>query len=504
MLKVKRDLPPVMLDAEKRIEQWRSSLLASVHPRRDVAIYLLIRATCYTMPYKTYQLMPNDVSKLEQLVRDKLFGLQFALSGLSGDLPEGKFMEDQVINLISEEHLIRAREAVNYMSIYAHMRDAFLTYTWGGYEVANPNENVLRFVDPPGWMGKRDRAQQVISQEIKEDTARFLMSSPSLSVQQALEKSVEVPESLSLGDLTAAQFVDAWAALVREFAQHWLKGCSPVVEQKYITIVLQREANFSASEAERFVSLVTFDRKGSHALTLFHCPLVILTTHSLIAVPPGFIFGNPNVCIPKLAVHRGPGIDAFAKEVEARLLDKLRDHFHAKGVTINTCILYSWQSGSGDIDLVIYEAVSNRLLIGQVKAFVSPDTVEEVVRANQALEEGLQQVGRVRRWLDSLNMNSWVAALRVPLLSRPPKVHFAVIGNGFAGSDYLPIPQDVAVVDAHYLLLSRFAGASIFDTIDKYQKRLLDESEKAIGEADFNSCEVAGVTIEIPSWSITI
>jgi len=59
-------------------------------------------------------------------------------------------------------------------------------------------------------------------------------------------------------------------------------------------------------------------------------------------------------------------------------------------------------------------------------------------------------------------------------------VQFVVIGHSFAGSDCLQIPQDVAVIDARYLFLSRFAGQCIFDALDAYQKRLLEESSKAV------------------------
>lgn len=203
-------------------------------------------------------------------------------------------------------------------------------------------------------------------------------------------------------------------------------------------------------------------------------------------------------------VHRGPGLNACTKEVEAYLLGKLKSHFHADAVTISTNVQYSGRHDHGDIDLMIHEPTSNRLLIAMVKAFIFPDTVEEIVRANQALGEGIQQVERVRRWLDSLSLASWAAALKVTLRSVPPKVRFAVIGNSFAGSDYLPIPQDIAVVDGRYLLLSRFAGMSIFDAIDEHQKRLSEESARAFEDLSFNSVSLADITIELPSWSISI
>jgi hypothetical protein len=271
-----------------------------------------------------------------------------------------------------------------------------------------------------------------------------------------------------------------------------------------IVAMAQRSAGFSSNKAERFSSLVTFDRNGSAALTLFHSPLVPLTTSSVIVVPSGFAFGNPAACIPRLAVHRGQGLNEYSKEVEAYFLEKLRRHFHSGAVRMKTNVSYSETHDRGDLDFLLFEPTTNRLLIAMVKAFIIPDTVEEVVRANQALEEGIQQVERARRWLASLNSRAWADALGITLSSVAPKVQFVVIGHGFSGSDYLLIPDDVAVVDSRYLLLPRFAGSSIFEAIATYQRRLAEESAHASEGLGSNSVELAGITIEFPGWEWSI
>ena len=491
-----------MLNAEKRIEQWRSSLLEDIHPRLDVAIFLLVLSTCHRIGDATSQF--RYASELETFIRSQLFGLQFALSGLKGDLPHGRFIEALIADSLSPQDVRRACKVIEHTSAYSHARDVFLTYAWGGYEIDNSTENILRFVDSPDWRGGRDRADQIISQEIKEDQARSLSLPLVHPVELILERSVDVPPSLPLSGLTAAQFVSAWMGLASHFSQSWLSGHSPVMEKESIVAMVQNIANLSASSAERFASLVTFERKGSSALTLFHCPLVPVTTSSVLTVSPGFIFGNPTACIPRLAVHRGLGLNAYAKAVEAHFLEKLRSHFHTDAVMISTNVPYSGQDDRGDIDFVLYESASNRLLVAMVKAFIIPDTVEEIVRANQALEEGIRQVERARRWLANLPFTSWANTLNIALCSTPPRVQFTVIGNGFAGSDYLPIPQDIAVVDGRYLLLSRFVRMSIFDAVDAYQRRLAEESSQAVEDLSFNSVKLADIIIEFPSWSIAI
>lgn len=499
----KREFPPVLVEAEKRIEQWRASVLKDIHPSIDVAIYLLASTTCDVIRYVTNQLMPQKISEVEIITRNNLFGLQFALSGLNGDLPPVQFNENLIVSSLRGDEFRRVAEAVIHMYTYSKARDAFLTYAWGGYEIDDSTENVLRFLNPADWTGNRDRAQQIVGQETKlEQVVDHTRYSGLTLHHQDLVKAVGILPSLSLDNITAAQFASAWMGLVLYFYPLYLKTRqSLVIEKGSIVEKVQEITNLSKSEAERFINLITFDRKGTYALSLFHCPLIPVTQSSLFVVPPAFAFGNPVICIPRLAVHRGRGLNAFTKDMELYFLNKLRNHFKGNGITINTSVPYSGPNDKGDIDLVVYESLNNRLLIAQIKAFIPPDSVEEIIRANQALREGVQQINRVQQLLNNIDVNSWAGILRVPQFSTRPLVQFAVIGNGFAGSDYLPVPRTVVVVDATYLLLSRFKGTSLFDAVGEYQERLSEETTKASEQLNYNTLKLTDITIEVPSWS---
>ena len=504
LFEVKRELPDIMLKAQDRIEQWRDSLLESIHPHLDAAIYLLVWTTGHRLGIWAAELIPQHASELEVLIRSQLFGLQFALSGLKGRLPQKRFVESLTSDLLSPECVMRASTAVDHMYNYSLVRDIFLGYTWGQWEVTGSTEKHLKFVDSPNWRGDRDHAGQIISQEAKGELIGPVESFQVESPESILERSVEIPTSLPLDGLTASQFVSVWMLFVSSLFDSWLSGQTPIMENNAVVSMLQEVAGLSADEAARFFSLVTFDRKGSSALTLFHCPLVPLTTSSVLIVPSGFVFGDLTACIPRLAVHRGSGLNSYAKAVEAHFLEKLEGHFHTNEVHIKINVPYSWTHDHGDIDFVLYEPASNQLLIAMVKAFIVSDTVEEVVRANRALEEGVQQVSRASRWLASLNFTSWANALKVPLSSSVPRLQFAVIGRGFAGSDCLAIPKDVVVVDSRYLLVPKFAGRSIFEAIDSYQRRLAEVSAQAGVDLHRNSVELADIVIEFPSWEVTI
>jgi len=500
VLKTKREFPPIMRDVEERVEQWRSSLLASIHPRLDIAIYLMVMATCKSIGDKTKQLIPHNMSELHMFIRSQLFALQFALSGLIGDLPSGKFAYDIISGSVNAGLMKHAKQILDHMYAYSIARDCFLTYSWGGYEIENLAGNTLRFVDSPNWIGTRDHAQLILSQEIEQELVkrkeRSLMVPPRLMVEQ----SFDVFPTLSVDGLTATQFISAWGCFVEYYGQRWLLGETISVERDNLVAMLHSRTGLSNSEADRFIDLVTFDHKKSYALSLFHCPLIPVTTSSFLVLAPGFVFGNPSVCIPRLAVHKGAGINTYSKDVEVHVLDKLKRHFHTNQVTVEVSVPYSGQNDRGDIDLVVYDAPIKRLLIAMAKIFIVPDTVEEVIRANEALENGLQQVVRVREWLANLSKEHWPQALRIPSLARSTEIQFALIGNGFAGSDYLLIPQDVPVVDVRYLLLPRFASGSIFNAIATYQKRLSEEIAKSTKSSHYSSVNLSNITIEVPSF----
>lgn len=502
--KIKRELPPEMVEADKQIENWRSSLLESIHPRVDIAIYLLVRTISRSIRDEFVRLMPNNPEGLEHLVRRQLFGLQFAISGLKGELPKGKFLEDIIKSSLTTQQERRAKNVVDQICNYSLVRDCFLTYIWGGYEVESPAGNTLRFINSPDWPGIRDRAQQIVGQEIKQEQILSLQSKLNLPFKEMLEKSIDVLPALSLDGLTAEQFVTAWSSCLTIFGQRWYGNYSLVVEHDSIISTIQTNTGFSSSEVERFVTLVTFDRNQSHALSLFHCPLIPVSTSSLFVFTPGFIFGNPSTCIPRLAVHRGAGLDAYSNAIEARLLNKLVNHFNTDDVVVRTRIPYSTKDDRGDIDLIIYEIPSNKILIAMAKAFIPPDTVEEVVRANDALENGLNQLERVRVWLNSINRDSWATMLKIPLLKSSAKTALAVIGNGFAGSDYLQVPEDVTLVDAKFLMMPKLAGQSILSAIIEYQRRISEKSIVASQNLQYSSISVGNLTVHVPSWQVAV
>jgi hypothetical protein len=361
---------------------------------------------------------------------------------------------------------------------------------------------VLRFVNPPDWPGLRDYGEQIIGVETKTEFARSLLPTIAAPVDAILEGAVDLPRNLPLGGMTAEQLIRGRFRLSGALATQAMQGETPIFDRPDLVAFVRDVAGLAAAEAARFVELVMFDRSDLR-LSLFHCPVVPLTAKSVAISLPGLIFGNPAVAIPRLAVLRGPGLDAFSNQVEAYVLAKLRSQFEREGVTVRTNIHYSDGDERGEIDLVVYDRPAGRVLVGQVKAFISPDTVEEVIRANIALDKGLAQVAAAKRWIATLPPGQVLRGLNIEG-EAVPRVEYAVIGNGFAGSDYLEIPDDVPVVNGRYLLLKQFRGGSIFDAIARYQERLAKELHRLENAVTYGTIKVGPVTMEVPARTVSV
>jgi hypothetical protein len=93
------------------------------------------------------------------------------------------------------------------------------------------------------------------------------------------------------------------------------------------------------------------------------------------------------------------------------------------------------------------------------------------------------------------------AILDLPPGTIPERIVYAVIANGFVGSDYLPIPPDVTVADAHYLLLPRFMGRSLFEALGAHEARLARAMDTA-REARYRVIRAGPVEVEIRAQEI--
>lgn len=140
-----------------------------------------------------------------------------------------------------------------------------------------------------------------------------------------------------------------------------------------------------------------------------------------------------------------------------------------------------------------------RLLVGMLKAFIEPDTVEEVVRANEQLAYAIEQAANARRWLKTLSPNQLSQRVKLPSGVAIEKVDYVIFGNGFAGSDYLPFDPEIPVVDMRFVLSPKFGGGSIFDAIAEYTSEVAKITNISGGTQQTVSIRLGGVTFEFPA-----
>jgi len=290
--------------------------------------------------------------------------------------------------------------------------------------------------------------------------------------------------------------------LCEEFARDVFTGdCRILTVNQLVTIVRDR-AGLAREIAEEFIELITFDRATAGALTLFHCPLVPVTGSSRIVIAPALILANLTTCINRLAVHRGPGLDAMSKRLEEYYLALIKQNYEVPSVVIRANVPYTHRGIPRDIDLVLHDNSTGHLHLGMLKGFVRPDTVEEVIRANEQLEYGIQQAQDVREWIGGIAPDQRAAALGLPRECACQTIDYAVFGNGFAGSDYLTLDPGIPVVDGTYILLSRFRGKSLFDAVSEYTDQLAERT-KSQDASGSEPVKLGAVTFELPALVLT-
>ena len=123
MRREKRDLPDVVHRFETPIEHWRTAVLSVLQDRPDVAQYQLIATTAAGLAYLSRQLMPDAAGALEMLVRQQLFGLQFALAGIPESGSVETFAQHRIPGAITDADFRCAAEIIDHMSCYALARD---------------------------------------------------------------------------------------------------------------------------------------------------------------------------------------------------------------------------------------------------------------------------------------------------------------------------------------------------------------------------------------------
>jgi len=186
-----------MKNAESQVESWWREQIRSLPDDTATAILVLCRAAFARISQAWAGLDPQNLARFHGTARSCSFALQIGLQSLNGELPPGEFPRTFVFSalpLISSQSadavLLKAAE-------YSLVRDAYLTFKWGGYNVDSPAANVLRFRDVPAWNGMRDDAGRRISEQIEAEQVGAAISALTSAGWPSLDSQYRGPQTLA-------------------------------------------------------------------------------------------------------------------------------------------------------------------------------------------------------------------------------------------------------------------------------------------------------------------
>jgi hypothetical protein len=483
-------LPSVLNAAWDSITTEALEKVQRVHGRYDVAAYLLALASCSEI-LQSNALGPALLTEMHEHTRRCLFALQYALS-LRGDVPPTTvFSEAQASEpLVTEHHRQCATDALHTMVPYSYVLDFVLSYQAGAYTFTPLDRTTYRFTDAPGWEGRRDHACRILKTEIDEMMAEEKGGDPLLRF--------DIPPELPFGAITGRQYSQAWEALCGYMRQ--VGKAVDVLTVRALVSHIRRRSGLSRPEARCFVRLLTFDRTD-RTRTLFHRPLVPLTTNTIAIVAPAILHSDQDGATYGLSADADPGgYSRFTAKRERGFLDDIQTVYQTPSVHVVCRRKYQMGTDEGDLDLVVYDSARGCLFVGMAKTFVPPDTVYDVRDCNTAIQHALDQVERARLWIQQFadNAGRMFEELGLSVEGPYPTVVYGVLTVGFIGSDFLSIPDDVSVVDLRYLLLRRFRGSSMFDVITEYDGRV-GQLSRSMAPAREAEIDIGGYRFLVPS-----
>lgn len=469
MLINKRPTHPVLKFSEGLIERWRHDLIAGLAVDPEVAAYVLVLVACSRIQIEgKAAIQAGAPGEIEYLVRNNLFALQFGLRTIKGFPTHRKFNEEVTAGSLDSATMGKALKIHEGMRSYALARDVFLGYYFGAYDIESDNPRQLVFVDDPVWPGGFDFAETWLSVETKQARTSTDQYPPTKDV------TAEFPPNVDMGSISSDTFLVLWAILAQMLVEFISTGGAPVLTRSDLVTKLCQTAQLSSNIISRFVDLITLSSTDPAELTLFHCPVVPLTRSDIQIVPPAIFGANISTTVLRLAARRGPELGAVSKRLEAFFLGRLQQHFSVGRNVIRIGRKYSCGQDQGDIDFVAYEPSSKVLTLAQAKTFIYPDSVSEVFAANEDIEEAISQLNRTRTWFNATGHEERKAVLGLPELTNDTKVLFAVLANGFVGSEFLHPPDDVLLGDIRFLLRPEFRGASLQASLQSFAVRVAD------------------------------
>lgn len=363
----KRPFPQEMISAEKQVESWWKDQINRLPADAASATLLLCQAAAKRLANAFRDLDKTDPTVFHHTARQVVFALQTVLQAVKGALPPGEFPTIYappflgVGQNVADDVLVKAVD-------YGYVRDVYLTFKWGGYNLECPSTNLLEFRDVPNWKGHRDDAVRQISARLEEEQALAAMHVLTGSGLPFLKSEYEGPQTLAVPQVNLTEFLQGWSAIKQEFLDDMLTGAPTIASLDQIAAMLKQRAGLNRATAEAFIRLISFDRTASAALTIFHCPLIPVTGASYVVMILPMVLSRVTTCVNRLAIHRGVGFDAVSKQIEAYYLDLIKRHFETSDLKVVPTVPYTFEGVARDIDLIAYDSAAKASARGDAQS----------------------------------------------------------------------------------------------------------------------------------------
>lgn len=492
-----RTTNPCLTEKERVIEEWRTGRITEIFKDRVSAIYGLALMMSIETHSAVRRAMESDTepSVVERIIRQYVFALQFGLEAVEkANLPNPLYAIQEVPNIhYDEETIYQIHEYIAFLWSYVDVRDLYIGYYRDVYDVVECDDRHVTMKDRDGWDGEYDYAQHLLNNETRANRAQAGSGHLSYDVLS------EYPMGLDMGGITSDQYLSLWNKTMAVCSEYAMRPVFPILEKSDLINRINSDTDSNKEIATRFLEFITYSGKQKAKLSLFHTPYIPLGEDGGIVFVWALYSSNLATTSMRVAIERGIGIDAYSKQYETYLLNRIVNVYQGINGLFALQKDYVDDSVSGEVDMAYYSATTNALYLVQAKCFVPPDTTPEVLQANESIIEAVEQTARMRRWCESITHKEIGEALGLDTINDQTIVHYVVLGNGFVGSDYVPHPDWILFADIKHLLRLEPRQIDFENELITYDRNLREVAENVVSTVEIAEIKILQYVYKSPS-----
>lgn len=452
--------------------------------------------------------------------REDLFALEWALRSLR--LPDQEPMQiERLRNSWTKGTAERATNLLVKLSGYHHVRDLVVCTKRGGYLLDTPSENVFRFVDNPNWPGASDAKSLLISEPVSSERN---VTRPKIPEAFTLEQTAlyeDFPHDIEGSSYSSSDFWSIWSQLWKMCRDKILEdrkiqsyGSYPATsETKELGILITKRkladaiaetTRISRSTVSMLLRWMMLNEHTPSKFAIFHCPLVEIN-EKFLAIPPcaPMMAHVPTIFLRHLTHNDKHLYDACSGALEKQWLRRLQNHIETSDRTVRINVKLQTPEGDTELDLVEYDKARSLLSIAQAKLTIRSDSVADVDHKNEMLKKGIKQLERDRRLFEGggPNLTRLLAKLGEETKAAVATRYF-LLPTKTAPSDYVDVPDWVAVLPVEFCLRPQCMGRSLDDICEEYEERW-NSLDCAVGSSKCEEeLEIGGVKIVYPAFKV--